>query len=102
TLFRSLVFTNCKKDDDGPAVDEFAELVQYMNANDLDLATVNGSFAKPGSALNVNPVDYSIPDYYVIDIRSAADFETGHIKDAVNATLATVLDVAPNAAGKPI
>jgi rhodanese-related sulfurtransferase len=46
--------------------------------------------------------DYSVPDYYVIDLRAPADFDAGHIKDAHNTTLANVLDEAANANGKDI
>ena len=98
----ALVFTNCKDEPVEPTVDEFEVLVNYMNDNGLDLSAINGGFAKAGSSLNVDPVDFSIPDYYVVDIRSAADFEAGHIKDAVNVTLANILDEGPKAAGKPI
>ncbi|MBK7410100.1 MAG: rhodanese-like domain-containing protein [Saprospirales bacterium] len=101
-LIVALVFTNCKKDPVDPTVNEFEVLAQYMNDNNLDLAVINGSFAKAGSALNVDPVDFSIPGYYVIDIRQAADFEAGHIKNAVNVTLANILAEGPKAAGKPI
>lgn len=97
-----LVFTNCKDEPVEPTVNEFEVLVKYMNDNNLDLTAINGAFAKAGSALNVDPVDFSIPDYYVVDIRQAADFEAGHIKNAVNTTLANILAEGPNAAGKPI
>jgi len=95
-----LVFTNCKKESD--PVDEFEVLAQYLQADSLDLAVINGGFAKPGSALNVNTTDFSVPDYYVMDIRSAADYDAGHIKNAVNVAITDVLAEAPNAAGKPI
>jgi rhodanese-related sulfurtransferase len=101
-LVVGLVFASCKKDDDTPKENQFSKLAQYMQDNDMDLAKINGGFAKAGSGLNVNPVDFSVPDYYVIDIRSAADFNNGHIKGAVNIPLANILDEAPNAAGKPI
>ena len=101
-LVLPLIFTNCKKEDPNPTVDEFEVLVNYMADNNLDLATVNGSFAKAGGSLGVDPVDYSIPGYYVMDIRQATDFDAGHIKNAVNVPLANVLTEAANAAGKPI
>jgi rhodanese-related sulfurtransferase len=101
-LFVALVFTNCKEDPVDPTVNEFEVLVQYMNDNNLDLSAINGGFAKAGSSLNVDPVDFSIPDYYVIDIRQAVDFEAGHIKNAVNVPVADILAEGPKAAGKPI
>ena len=101
-LIVGLVFTNCKKDDPDPTVNEFEVLAKYMEDDSLDLPVINGGFAKAGSALNVNTTDFSIPDYYVIDIRSAADFDLGHIKNAVNSTLANILTTAEGAGGKPI
>ncbi|HMX47221.1 MAG TPA: rhodanese-like domain-containing protein, partial [Candidatus Obscuribacter sp.] len=62
---------------------------------------LNG-YTKAGSTLNVNTTDFSVPDYYVIDLRAQADFDAGHIKDAHIATLATVLDEAAKAGGKKI
>lgn len=101
-LIIPLVFANCKKDDPDPVVNEFEVLVKYMDDNGLDLATINGGFAKAGGSLGVDPVDFSIPNYYVMDIRSATDFEAGHIKNAVNVPLANVITEAANAGGKPI
>lgn len=101
-LILGLVFTNCKKEEEDPPIDEFEVLAQYLETNDLDLPVINGSFAKAGSALNVNTTDFSIPDYYVIDIRSATDFDLGHIKNAVNVPLANILAEGPKANGKPI
>lgn len=37
-----------------------------------------------------------------MDIRSAVDFDNGHIKGAVNVPLANILTAAPNAGTKPI
>jgi rhodanese-related sulfurtransferase len=100
-LVVGLVFASCKKDPD-PQENQFSTLAQYMQDSNLDLATVNGGFAKAGSGLNVNTTDYSVPDYYVMDIRSAESFNAGHIKNAVNVPITDVLGEAPNAAGKPI
>lgn len=97
------IFVNgCKKDATEVSQSEFELLTQYMAQNDLDLPDVLNGWVTSASGLNVNTTDYSVPDYYVIDLRGATDFETGHIKDAHNVALANILDEAPNAAGKPI
>jgi rhodanese-related sulfurtransferase len=96
------LFTGCKDDDPALQESEFETLSKYIAQNDLDLPDLLNGWVLPGSGLNVNTTDYSIPDYYVIDLRSAADFNAGHIKDAHNTTLANVLVEAENAAGKPI
>lgn len=97
-----ILFTNCKDDDPEPTVSEYETLTQYMQQNDLDLSNILDGWVKAATAVNVDPVDFSVPDYFVIDLRSEEDFNIGHIKDAVNTSLATVLDVAPDANGKPI
>jgi hypothetical protein len=55
-LVVGLIFASCKKDPD-PQENQFSALAQYRQDNTLDLATITGGFAKPGSALNVNPAD---------------------------------------------
>jgi rhodanese-related sulfurtransferase len=98
-----LVFNSCKDEDPlVPTDTDFELLTTYMAQNNLDLADVLNGWVTSGTALNVDPVDFSIPDYYIIDLRSAADFNTGHIKDAHNTTLTNVLAEAVNAGNKPI
>ena len=97
-----LVFSNCKDDPADPVVTEYETLTQYMVQNDLDLPDLLNGWVKPATALNVDPVDYSVADYFVLDLRSQEDFDIGHIKDAVRTNLADVLTVAEQANGKPI
>jgi rhodanese-related sulfurtransferase len=83
--------------------DEYAILTEYMKTTGKDFANiVDATWVKAGSAINVNVTDYSVPDYYVMDIRAAADYDNGHIKGAVNVPLANILTAAPNAGTKPI
>lgn len=93
---------SCKEDTPEPTQTEFDVLTSYMKTNNLDLSALTGSFVIGGSGINVNKTDYSVPDYYVIDVRAKADYDKGHIKNAVNATLANVLEEAAKANGKPI
>ena len=101
-LLPMLLLTSCKEDD--PVLDdvEFETLSKYMAQNGLDLPDVLNGWVIAGSGLNVNPTDYSVPDYYIIDLRSETDFNAGHIKDAHNTTLPNVLAEAENAGTTPI
>ena len=96
------LFTSCKDDDALLEDTEFEILSKYMAQNDLDLPDVLSGWVTSGGGLTIDPVDFSIPDYYIIDIRGAADFDAGHIKDAHNTSLPNVLTEADKANGKPI
>ncbi len=94
--------TSCREYEEA-SVDEYAILTKYMKDTGKDFANVvDATWVKAANAINVNVTDYSVPDYYVMDIRSAADFDNGHIKGAVNVPLANILTAAPNAGTKPI
>jgi len=67
---------------------------------DLTDVLVTG-WVKPASAV-VDTNTFTIPGWYVMDIRSASDFADGHIDGAVNVELQNVLTAAENAGGKPI
>lgn len=96
------VATSCREYEEA-SVDEYAILTKYMKDTGKDFANVvDATWVKAASAINVNVTDYSVPDYYVMDIRSAVDFDNGHIKGAVNVPLANILTAAPNAGTKPI
>lgn len=99
-LLPAFLLTSCKEE--ATTVDEFATLSQYMVQNGLDLGEITNGWVTSAGGLNVNQDDYSVPDWYVIDLRSADDFAQGHIKDAHNTSLANVLIEAENANGKPI
>ncbi len=73
-----------------------------MASNNLDLPKVLDGWVKSATAVGVDANDYSVPNYYVIDIRSQADFDLGHIKNAVRADIGNILEAAANANGKPI
>ena len=102
----AIVISSCKKtddtNDDPTKKGTFADLKNYMVAEGLDLTDllVDG-WVKPANAV-VDTNDFTIPDWYVMDIRSASDFADGHIKGAVNVELKNVVAAAPNAGGKKI
>jgi rhodanese-related sulfurtransferase len=102
-LFLALVsvslFSGCKKEDDE---NKYEILVDHLKTQGLDLpvvhATVDGQgWAVPAATLNAN-----LADYYIIDLRSAADFGAGRITGSVNSTLENVLTEAAKAGTKKI
>jgi len=81
----------------------FADLKEYLIANDMDVTTVVDGWITTAEVVYTNMEDGDdANDFYVIDIRSEEDFIAGHIEGAVNSTLANVLTKAEGAAGQPI
>jgi rhodanese-related sulfurtransferase len=100
-LVSSFVLAGCKKDDDDdptPATPTaFETLTSYMISNNMDVDVVISDWITDAAAVNAKGSDA----YYIIDIRSEADFNLGHIEGAVNSTLGGILDKAAMAT-KPI
>jgi rhodanese-related sulfurtransferase len=101
TLLLTVVFaTSCEKTTDDPPVEEnknFATLKAYLTANAMDVPDIlNGWITTAENVYNTNNDADSTNDFYVVDIRSSADFNTGHIAGAVNSTLADILTTAAN------
>lgn len=92
--------TGCRENVD-PEESEFSILTKHMEDNNLDLASILTGWVKPGSKIGIDSSDFSVPDYYILDFRSAEDFASGHIKGAHNVTFGTMLAEADNA-DKPI
>lgn len=92
-----LLLTSCREDEDPDPVakTEYEVLTEYMQTNTMDLTDVLTGWVTSGGGLTVDPVDYSVADYYIMDFRSAADFATGHIKDANNVAFPDLLTAAP-------
>jgi rhodanese-related sulfurtransferase len=88
--------TGCKEE---ATETDYEVMTQYMVDNNLDLPNILDGWITSASAV-VNEADGTVADYYVIDIRAAADFDAGHIKGAVNTTLADIVATAGNAGGK--
>lgn len=103
----ALFFSSCKKTDDDVTTESFTTLQSYLVDNDLDLPklldawTADAKLTRLGGIVD-SAAGYSIPTMYVVDIRSAADFATGHIKDAVNVPLASILEGTTSMTDKPI
>lgn len=101
-MVSSVVLVSCKKDDDDsgptpPATPSFEILKAYLISNNLDLDDVLADWIIAASGVNAKGSD----SYYIMDIRSVADFDAGHIADAVNVALKDVVTQAANAT-KPI
>jgi len=101
TLFPALFLSSCKEDDDVVVGgdDSFATLSTYLVDNDMDLPDVLTGWIV-GAPLPAD-LDVFLNTYDVIDIRSEADYNLGHIEDAVNSSLSTILVDAQNTT-KPI
>jgi len=103
-ILPAFVITGCK-DDDNPQPTEkgtYATLSQYMTDNGLDLpdllTTPSNWVVAPalidGKGGIVDPGDYSIPGYYVLDIRNTEDFDNGHIKGSMHTSLDDIITKA--------
>lgn len=98
SLLLSVGFTSCIEAYEEPEIDHLAVLTDYMSKNNMDLNHMTTDWVIDASALNTA----GVTNYFIIDLRSAADFSTGHIQGAVNSTLANVLTTAASAGNKPI
>ncbi len=84
--------TSCDKEDETVAVNESEVLAQYLESTDSPLGKdfVNTDMPTIISATDVNSLNLT-NQVYIIDIRSAADFATGHIANAHNVALSGIL-----------
>jgi len=94
-----LLTTGCKKE---KVKTDFEILTEYAGLNNLDLSNILDGWVIPASKLNVDPNDFSVTGYYIMDFRKAGDFDKGHIKDAHNVSMGNLLTEAKNAGGTPI
>lgn len=79
------------------AQDGFPILKQYLIDNNMDVTDVINGWITTAENIHAD-----LSSYYIIDIRSADDYNAGHIEGAVNSTLGNVLTTAEGAGGKPI
>ncbi len=104
-FFPIVMMTSCKKD--APeTVNAYTTLKTYMVANTLDLPDLAKNWIVDPKSTNqggiVDSAAGEIPGYYVFDIRPAADYATGHIKNAINVPLKDMVTTAKNYTDKPI
>jgi len=101
-LFAVLFVTSCKKDEDPVPVNESEVLAAYLESPGSPLGKdyVNSDMPSITSATDVFTLNQT-GQVYIIDIRSATDFATGHIANAHNVALGDILthiksvDLAP-------
>jgi len=101
-----LFLTSCKEDEPD-VVNAYTTLKTYMVTNALDLPDLMKTawIIDPKSVAmggGVDSVNSTLPGYHVFDLRSAADYAAGHIKNAVNVVLKDVVTTAANYKDKPI
>lgn len=97
-----LVLTGCKdKTTPNPSQNAYETMTSYMVAHNLDLPNLLSGWVADASTI-VDSSDFSIPGYYVFDLRSASDFAAGHIKSAINVSLTNVINTAQSYTDKPI
>ncbi|MHC1706412.1 MAG: rhodanese-like domain-containing protein [Bacteroidales bacterium] len=92
-LLLGFVFvTSCKKDDDDPAINESEVLATYLESAESPLHKyyVNTDMPAIISATDVKTLNET-GQIYIIDIRSEADFNLGHIENAHNVTVGNIL-----------
>lgn len=90
-LVGSLIFTSCKKDEE-EAINESQVLVEYLESADSPLGKDYVSSDLPAiiGASDVKTLNET-GQVYIMDIRSATDFATGHIANAHNVAFADIL-----------
>jgi rhodanese-related sulfurtransferase len=93
------MFSGCKKEGDE---NKYEILVDHLKAQGLDLPSVHAQVDGQGWAVTAANLNPNLSDYYIIDLRSATDFNAGRINGAVNTTLENVLTEAAKAGEKKI
>lgn len=96
-LLASLMMFGCKGTTTNSEESAFETLTNYLTENDLDLSDILTDWIVAASAVATNE-----GNYYILDIRGAADYALGHVPGAVNTTLGNILTSAANNGGKPI
>jgi len=90
-LFAALFITSCKEDED-PVVIESEVLAEYLESTNSPIGKdyVNTDMPSIMKAEEVKTLN-TTGQVYIIDIRSEADFDEGHIANAHNVTLANIV-----------
>ena len=95
-------FAGCSDDDDsnptGPtgAVDQF-EVVATAGDTYFDTyQTLSGQGVNLSAPAFFTAYDPADPSYYVVDLRSAADFAVAHVQGSVNMSIANLVDEIDN------
>lgn len=86
-LLAMLFVVSCSEDSTEPSINESEVLVQYLEANGDYVNTYLPALITATDLYTLNQTGKA----YIIDLRAAADYANGHIKNAVNVALADVL-----------
>ncbi len=91
-LFAFILVTSCKKDEAEPKINEAQVLVEYLESANSPLMKDYVSTDMPSimAASEVKTLN-TTSQVYIIDIRTAVDFNAGHIANAHNVALADIL-----------
>jgi len=94
-----LMIVSCKgdKQSDVPQESKFFILKTYLQSNSMDLPDILN-----GWIIGASDVESSLDTYYIMDIRSADDYNAGHIDGAVNSGLGSIVNDAAANGGKTI
>ena len=90
-----LFMVGCSKEEE--KVDEFDTLVTYLEGQSADY----GQWVNTLNGWIVNYSGLNLDNYFILDLRSAADFNTFHLDNAHNSTLANIY-TAVEGATKPV
>jgi rhodanese-related sulfurtransferase len=97
----TLSFTSCKEDEiPSEEAVAYETLTTYLKSADMDLGKVITNAAGQKFVMGA-PTDGDVSGKWIMDIRSAAVFATGHIADAHNVAFSDILTAAATA-DKPI
>ncbi|HSV89053.1 MAG TPA: rhodanese-like domain-containing protein [Bacteroidales bacterium] len=91
TALSLTLFSGCKEEEE--VVNKHQILAEHLRTTGLDLPTMHATgWVVPATTLHAN-----LAGYYIIDIRTQADFNAGRIQGAVNSTMANVVQTARTA-----
>ena len=88
-LFLAFFAVSCEKDEDPDPINEAQLLVEYLESTEGGNYVANG-MAAIKNAEHVKTLN-TLGTNYIIDIRAAADFDKGHVANAVNVPANEVL-----------
>jgi len=91
-ILAAFIFSSCEKETAQPQINESEVLVKYLESTDSPLHKdfVNTDMPTIMTADDVKTLN-ATGQVYIIDIRAAADFNSGHIANAHNVALTDIL-----------
>lgn len=103
-LMMAFTYTGCSDDDDsnptnpggGGATDQFSVVTTAGDTYFDDYNTASGQGVNISASAFFSAYDPANPSYYVVDMRSAADFAVAHIDGAVNIGITSLVSEIDN------